>query len=141
MFHIRLNRIISIKEVRTPWPRSFQDLPTVASVTLAGASLNTCSAYLATNISSAASVLVKKSVLLPDNAWETASRFVPQATQNFRPSAFSLPQVGQNIHHRLPFYSSALSSCANSLISGSSSDNLTIRSNLKPNFSRTLIEL
>jgi hypothetical protein len=35
--------------------------------------------------------------LLPDNAWETASRLVPQATQNFRPSEFSLPQVGQNM--------------------------------------------
>jgi hypothetical protein len=40
---------------------------------------------------------VKKSSSPPDNACDTAARFVPQVAQYLRASELSRPQVGQNI--------------------------------------------
>jgi hypothetical protein len=57
---------------------------------------------LARKLSRPESIRVKKSSSFPDNAWKTASRFVPQVAQNFRSIELSLPQVGQNIAESPP---------------------------------------
>jgi len=96
-FHMSVNRRRSTMDVRTLWPKICQDLATRCSAAFVGACLKTCSAYLARKWSRPESILVKKSSSLPDNAWKTASRFVPQVAQNLRSIKLSLPQVGQNI--------------------------------------------
>jgi hypothetical protein len=48
-FQIATDRNRSTNDVRTPLPRSFQELLTLRSAALDGASLNTCSAYLEMN--------------------------------------------------------------------------------------------